>query len=117
MLDRIDDERARLFAPGLAGGLADLVSTGVLAENPVDGTYRMHSLLRAELLDDSPPSGRTSRFADLYLEAAQVLERVGETHEACLARAPPDTSLMITHPSTPSCFTPPHHDPSTPETW
>ena len=87
VLDRIDDERARLFAPGLAGGLADLVSTGVLAENPVDGTYRMHSLLRAELLDELAAERSDVSVRDLYLEAAQVLERVGETHEACLARA------------------------------
>jgi DNA-binding response OmpR family regulator len=87
VLDRIDAERARLFAPELSGCLPDLVSTGVLEENAADSTYRMHSLLRAELLDELAAERSDVRVRDLYLEAARVLERVGETHEACLARA------------------------------
>lgn len=95
VLDRIDPQRAQLFAPELAGALLELVSTGVLEENAADGTFRMHSLLRAELLDELAAERSGVRVRDLYLEAARVLERVGETHEACLARAraghPPDS--------------------------
>ena len=63
------------------------MSIGVLEENPSDGTFRMHSLLRAELLDELVAANSESELRDLYPERGQVLERIGESHEAGLARA------------------------------
>ena len=87
VLDRVDTGRAKLLAPELAHDLVSLVSIGVFDDNQADGTFRMHSLLRTELLEELAAELSEAHVSELYLEAARVLEQLGDHHEACLARA------------------------------